>query len=295
MLSPILGITNSTRAIDNILEKWDKGKTIWGKLRINNSFEVMQHFKIPIHPESTTLPERPLLTILYDDPHLVVIDKPPGVLIHRTRISEDKVFLVQLLRDQIGQRVFPIHRLDRGTSGVLIFGKSAESAGLLGVQLMEKAIDKTYLAIVRGWPPEEGTIDYDLDDPETNKGPLKAITHFRRLGTAVIEAPIGLRYSTARFSLIEARLETGRRHQIRKHFSHLRYPVIGDKRHGDVKQNRYFRDFFGLERMFLHSYRTILQHPFSGELLDLHVPVDGVFEQGLTVTGLRDVYEHFSR
>lgn len=209
---------------------------------------------------------------------------------HRTRISEDNIFVVQLLRDQIGQRVYPIHRLDRATSGVLILGKSAEAAGRLGEKIMDKTVEKKYLAIVRGWTPESGTIDYALDDPDSGKGRLPAITHFRRLGVSEIDHAIGLRHKTARFSLIEAELDTGRRHQIRKHFAHLNYPVIGDKRHGDVKHNTYFREVFGLKRMFLHSYLLSFIHPFSGEQLEIVSGVDKEFENTLELLQLKPFY-----
>lgn len=232
-------------------------------------------------------------TLLYEDEHLVVIQKPPGILVHRTRLSEDTVFVVQLLRDQLGQRVYPVHRLDRATSGVLVLAKSADGARLLGEQMMDKTVDKKYLAIVRGWTPVSGTIDYALADPETGKGLLPAITHFTQLGTAVIDAPIGLRYTTARFSLVEVALETGRRHQIRKHFSHLRYPIIGDRRHGDVKQNAYFRNVFGLERMFLHAHLLSCMHPFTKMPLHVAAPLDDAFMQALEVTQLTTYYKAF--
>lgn len=205
---------------------------------------------------------------------------------HRTRISEDNVFVVQLLRDQIGQRVYPVHRLDRATSGVLLFGKNAEAAGLLGEQVMDKTVEKKYLVVVRGWVPEAGTIDYALDDPDSGKGRLPAITHFVRLGTSEIDHAIGLRHKTARFSLVEAQLETGRRHQIRKHFAHLNYPVIGDKRHGDVKHNTYFRETFGLRRMFLHSLTLSFKHPYTQALTRISAPVDEVFESTLRLLEL---------
>lgn len=228
--------------------------------------------------------------ILFSDEHFIVINKPPGILMHRTRISEDTVFVVQILRDQLDQRVYPVHRLDRATSGALVFGKTAEAAGRLGEQFMEKTVDKQYIAIVRGWTPESGTIDYALDDPDSGRGRLEAITHFTRLGCSEIAAPIGLRYPTARFSLVAAQLETGRRHQIRKHFAHLNYPVIGDTRHGDVKQNKYFRDVFELSRMFLHSHSLSFQHPFTGELIRVSAPVDEVFEHTLQLLELRAFY-----
>lgn len=228
--------------------------------------------------------------ILFSDEHFIAINKPPGILMHRTRISEDTVFVVQILRDQLGQRIYPIHRLDRATSGALIFGKTAEAAGRLGEQFMEKSVEKQYLAIVRGWTPESGTIDYALDDPDSGRGRLSAITHFARLGCSEIEAPIGLRYPTARFSLVAAQLETGRRHQIRKHFAHLNYPVIGDSRHGDVKQNKYFREVFDLHRMFLHSHSLSFQHPFTGEAAHIVAPLDELFENTLLLLKLREFY-----
>lgn len=225
--------------------------------------------------------------ILFSDEHFVAINKPPGILMHRTRISEDTVFVVQLLRDQLGQRVYPVHRLDRATSGVLIFGKNAEAAGRLGEQVMDKTVEKKYLVVVRGWTPETGTVDYALDDPDSGRGRLPAVTHYTRLGTSEIEAPIGLRYKTARFSLVEAQLETGRRHQIRKHFAHLNYPVIGDKRHGDVKHNTYFREVFDLRRMLLHASRLVFRHPYTGEEITIQAPVDEVFARGLEITQLQ--------
>ncbi len=228
--------------------------------------------------------------VLFEDEHFVAIVKPAGLLMHRTRISEDTVFLVQLLRDQIGQRVYPVHRLDRATSGALILGKSAAAASKLGEQFMDKSVDKKYICIVRGWVPETGTIDYALDDPDSGKGRLQAITHFRRIGTSEIDAAIGLRYKTARFSLVEAQLETGRRHQIRKHFAHLNYPVIGDRRHGDVKQNTYFRNVFGLNRMFLHSQSIRFQHPFTDEAMLIQAEVDEEFTSTLQLLQLFDHY-----
>ncbi|GAB4491900.1 MAG: tRNA pseudouridine(65) synthase TruC [Saprospiraceae bacterium] len=227
-----------------------------------------------------------IFPILLSDEHFVAINKPPGILMHRTRISEDTVFVVQLLRDQLGQRVYPVHRLDRATSGVLIFGKNPESAGLLGEQVMDKSVEKKYLVVVRGWTPENGTIDYALDDPDSGKGRLPAVTHFSRIGTSEIDAPIGLRYKTARFSLVEARLETGRRHQIRKHFAHLNYPVIGDKRHGDVKQNTYFREVFSMTRMLLHASEMTFRHPYSGAETYIQAPVDEEFVRALSITNL---------
>jgi tRNA pseudouridine65 synthase len=232
------------------------------------------------------VPDFPAFPVLYSDDFYTVINKPPGVLMHRTRISEDTVFVVQLLRDQLGHRIYPVHRLDRATSGALIVGKTAEAAGALGEQFMDKSVEKKYFAVVRGWTQEAGTIDYALDDPDSGRGRLPAVTHYKLMGCSEINAAIGLRYKTARFSLVEATLETGRRHQIRKHFAHIFHPVIGDKRHGDVKQNTYFREVFGLTRMLLHASELAFRHPVSGETIRVQAPVDEAFRQSLVATAL---------
>ena len=229
--------------------------------------------------------------ILYEDEHLIAINKPPGILVHRSRLSEDKVFVLQLLRDQIGQRLFPAHRLDRGTSGVLLFGKSAEAASALGEQFMDKSLEKKYIALVRGFVQEEATIDYPLADEESGKGLVPAITHYKKLQQVTVDMAIGLRYSTARFSLVEIYPETGRRHQIRKHFAHLRHPVISDPRHGDVKHNKYFREQFGITRLLLHAVELKIAHPVSNEILTLKAAPDEEFLRALAIVGIDWSYE----
>lgn len=226
--------------------------------------------------------------ILFEDEHIVAINKPWGILVHRTGLSEDRVFVLQLLRDQLGgQYLYPAHRLDRGTSGVLLFGKNPEVARALGEQIMDKSVEKRYLAVTRGWLPPQGTIDYALEDKETRAGVfLAAVTHFKTLEQSVIEAPIGLRYSTARFSLAEVFPETGRRQQIRKHLAHLRYPIIGDTRHGDVKQNNYFKKHFDSHRMLLHAQALHVKHPVHGTSLHIQASLDEPFLRGLRCCGL---------
>ncbi len=221
--------------------------------------------------------------ILYEDADIIAINKPPGILVHRSRLSEDRVFVLQLLRDQIGQRLFPAHRLDRGTSGVLLFGKTTEAAAALGQQFMDKSLGKKYIALVRGFVQDEQTIDYPLADEESGKGLVQAITYYKKLKQVTTDMAIGLRYSTARFSLVEVEPETGRRHQIRKHFAHLRHPIIGDPRHGDVKHNKYFREQFGITRLLLHARQLNIQHPVSGEPLCLEAEPDAEFLRAMNV------------
>jgi tRNA pseudouridine65 synthase len=227
--------------------------------------------------------------LLFEDEYLVAINKPPGILVHRTRLSEDTVFVLQLLRDQLGgAHLFPAHRLDRATSGVLVFAKDPAAASWLGEQLMDFKWEKKYLAVVRGFPkPEFGTIDYPLSDPETGKvSPQEAITHYKSI--AQVEQPwaIGLRYPTARFSLLEVTPQTGRRQQIRKHLSHLRHPIINDTRHGDVKFGRWFKEKGWPGRLMLHAQTLTLPHPATNTPLILHAALDTEYKEVLQLLGL---------
>lgn len=197
--------------------------------------------------------------ILFEDSDFIAIHKPSGILVHRTRISEDTVFVLQLLRDQLGYRIYPVHRLDRMTSGVLIFGKTKEAAGRLAELFRNQKTTKTYLAIVRGHLPETGTIDYALArSPKHEKQP--AITEYKTLDQTEIPHAIS-RYPTSRYSLMEIYPKTGRFHQIRKHFAHLRHPVIGDRPHGDCKHNKYLREKLGISTMLLHAQSFSFVHP----------------------------------
>ncbi len=201
------------------------------------------------------------LSIIYEDEYFVAINKPPGLMVHRTRISEDEVFVLQILRDQIGQKVYPVHRLDRGTSGALLFGKSSEAASKYSVLIRANEIQKKYLAIVRGYVEDLATIDYALKLHDSDER-QHAVTKYQKL--AQVELPWAInKYPQSRYSLIEAELETGRWHQIRRHFSHLRHPVIGDKKHGDNKHNNFFREKKGLGRMMLHASSLEFVHPFT--------------------------------
>jgi tRNA pseudouridine65 synthase len=229
--------------------------------------------------------------ILYEDEHYIAINKPIGILVHRTRLSEDTEFVLQLLRDQINQHVYPLHRLDRATSGVLMFGKNQEMASRLGLRFQDKQVDKRYRAIVRGWVPEQGTIDYPLADAEVGQTSQPAITHYWCLGKSEIPEAIGSKYPTARFSLIEVEPETGRRQQIRKHFAHVFHPIIGDKRHGDCKHNTYFRDLLQVDRLLFHAHTLGFQHPEDERRIELRAPIDEEFMRALELTQLMGYWE----
>jgi tRNA pseudouridine65 synthase len=222
------------------------------------------------------------LPIVHRDDWLCAIHKPSGLLVHRTTLDRGETrFAVQLLRDQIGCRVHPVHRLDRGTSGVLLFALDRDIASALGAQFEAALVGKRYLAVVRGHPPAGGTIDhplqrprddYELELPDVAEGePQRAVTHYRRL--AIAELPHAVdRYPSSRYALLELIPETGRRHQIRRHLKHASHPVIGDATYGKGHHNRLFARLFGSDRLLLACVELRLTHPATGEPLVLAAP-----------------------
>ena len=221
-----------------------------------------------------TKPGTPMpLTSLYQDAHYVAIDKPPGLLVHRSPISRDRVFALQTLRNQLGRHVYPVHRLDRATSGVLLFGLSAEAARRLVAEFEHQAVDKAYLAVARGWVDEQGLIDHPVADDEGNSIAQPARTRYRCL--ARVELPFAVdRYPTSRYSLVGVSPETGRRQQIRKHFKHISHHLIGDTTHGNGRHNRFFRDEIGIRRLLLMAHRLSFHQPFSGEQVTVSAAID---------------------
>lgn len=226
-----------------------------------------------------------MLDILHRDAALVAIAKPTGLLVHRTVLDRRETeFAVQILRDQIGQPVHPVHRLDRGTSGVLVFALDRAAARFLSDAFAAQRVEKTYLAVVRGWPAERGSVDHPLKrqpddaewvDPRAQLLPQAAVTHWRRLTTA--ELPIaGDRHPTTRCALLELTPETGRRHQIRRHMKHAAHPILGDATYGKGPLNRAFAAHTGCARLLLHCARLVLPHP-DGSALDLAAPLAGDF------------------
>ncbi|MGB5198614.1 MAG: pseudouridine synthase [Sedimenticolaceae bacterium] len=201
------------------------------------------------------------LKILYQDAYYVAIDKPPGLLVHRSPISRDRVFVLQTLRDQLARRVYPVHRLDRATSGVMLFGLSAEAARRMVALFEARRVDKEYLAVARGWVDDCGLIDHPVADAQGSGVAQPARTRFLRL--AKVELPFMVdRYPSARYSLVSVTPETGRRQQIRKHFKHISHHLIGDTTHGNGRHNRFFRSHFGVRRLLLTSRQLAFVHPY---------------------------------
>ncbi|WP_194775669.1 pseudouridine synthase [Pararhodonellum marinum] len=220
-----------------------------------------------------------MLEILYEDEDLVLVNKPAGMLVHRSKLAGDikAGFAVQVLREQINQKVYLLHRIDRPTSGILMFAKSSEVAGLMRTYFDEKHIEKYYLTLVRGYMKKaSGTIDYPLKKNLT--GSLQeAQTSFWQLNQVEIPLSSTPRYDTSRYSLVKAFPHTGRMHQIRRHFAHERNYIIGDSTHGETRQNRFFRINYGLDNLLLHAWQVQFNHPLSGIEISIQAPLPEYF------------------
>jgi tRNA pseudouridine65 synthase len=203
---------------------------------------------------------RPMLelTPLYLDERLAAFAKPSGLLVHRGW-GDDAVVALDLARAATGAYVYPVHRLDRATSGALLFARDPGSAAAMGRLFEAGSVHKTYFALVRGVPPEAGVVDSPV--PKTEGGPrVPAVTAFRRRHVVELDLP-GYR---ARWSIVEARPQTGRLHQIRRHLKHLGHPIVGDVNYGKGDINRLFRERFDLRRLALHAAELSFEHPFTG-------------------------------
>jgi tRNA pseudouridine65 synthase len=207
------------------------------------------------------MPVTETLPVLHQDERLAVVNKPSGLLVHRSVIDRRETrFAVQILRDQLGRRVHPVHRLDKGTSGALAFALDADAARDYSLAFAGGGVRKTYLALVRGWPAAQGTIDRALaaveDDvlgPQSAE-PRPAMTRFRRLDT--FELPVRVdRFPTSRYALVELEPHTGRRHQLRRHLAGASHPIVGDSTYGKGRHNRLFADEFGVRRLLLACTR----------------------------------------
>lgn len=223
------------------------------------------------------------LDILFQDHSLVAINKPHDLLVHPSPIARDaEVFAMQMLRDQLGQHVYPAHRLDRKTGGVLLFGMNAEVNKELQMLFAERRIDKQYYAIVRGFCENEGEIDYPLR--KDNGTMQEAFTKYLTVGRAELAFSIG-KHSTSRYSLVKVMPETGRMHQIRKHFAHIHHPIIADRPHGCNKQNKYFKEKIGMTTMLLHASSLSFEHPVQKSIMEINAPFQDEFMRMLKLMG----------
>ncbi|NQV23958.1 MAG: hypothetical protein HQ518_06280 [Rhodopirellula sp.] len=229
------------------------------------------------------------LEILHLDEACVAVNKPPDLLVHRSFVAtREKENVVRTLTRQLGTRVFTVHRLDRATSGVLIFGLNAEAAHLLTTQFERREVQKTYMAIVRGYTDDSGTIDLPLKEPydriatpaETteDKPAQEAITEYRTLSRSELPLSAG-RYPTSRYSFVRVTPHTGRRHQIRRHFKHASHPIVGDIKHGDNHVNQLIEREFGIRRLLLVASELRIRHPTSDSPMRLTAQTGEDFER----------------
>ncbi len=245
---------------------------------------------------STGLPKKEIcmnpLPILYHDEHLVAVNKPSGLLVHRTNLdSHETENAMHIVRDQLGQWVYPFHRLDKATSGVLLFALDKETARRMTQSFTDGRVTKSYLAVVRGFTKEGERIDHPLRDQgdamigqnaAKDKPARASVTEYRRLAAVELPYPVG-RYATARYSLITAVPFTGRNHQIRRHLKHIFHPVVGDTAYGDGKHNDFFRKQFDCHRMLLHARELAFVHPYRNGKLTIEAPLDNAFSALLEV------------
>jgi tRNA pseudouridine65 synthase len=214
------------------------------------------------------------LRVLWQDEHLVAVHKPAGWLVHRTGLDAHETrFVMQTLRDQLGRHVYPVHRLDKGTSGVLVMALSSDAARGMAQVFEARLASKHYLAMVRGWPEREACVDHPLkpDDAPADAPAQEALTRFKRVATLQLDVPVD-RYPTTRVALVEAWPETGRRHQIRRHLKHLAHPIMGDATHGKGAHNRWWAQYLGINRLWLHACTLRFPHPVHGGLIELTSP-----------------------
>jgi Pseudouridylate synthases, 23S RNA-specific len=224
------------------------------------------------------------LDVIYQDEYLIAINKPPGLLVHRSAMAKDvSLFALQLLRDQIGRPVYPAHRLDRKTSGILLFSLDKDSDSKMQQLFAGRQTRKVYLAVVRGYTPQQGEIDYALK--KENGTMQDALTRFTTLARAEIALPSG-KHQTSRYSLVKAMPVTGRMHQLRRHFAHILHPIIGDRPHGCNKQNKIWKVAFNMDTMLLHASALHFKHPVTGLDVAIEAPLHPEFERAMSILGL---------
>lgn len=241
-----------------------------------------------------------MLSIVYKDDDLAVISKPAGLLVHRSALDfyETENALKQL-KHQLGLHVYPTHRLDKATSGALIFALNQPAAKAVNVAFDDRLVTKTYLGLVRGYTDDSGCIDYPLvkktdrmtakkqDDKPVEQ---EAVTNYTTLATVELPFAVG-RYPSARYSLVELNPVTGRRHQIRRHMKHIFHPLVGDTTYGDGKHNTFFRDQFTFNRLLLHCYSMTFPHPTTGEPMTVTAPLDDELVAVLKQLGFNEKLE----
>lgn len=233
------------------------------------------------------------IEIIYQDKYIVAINKPKGLLVHKSELdNHETLFALQLTRDKIGKYVYPIHRLDKPTSGVLLFALDEITASKLNGNFKNHEISKTYVAIVRGHIQNNGLIDHDLKriydkkaDKNKNKDkePQSALTEYKCIQNFTLAYPIG-KYSEARYSIVELTPKSGRKHQFRRHMKHISHPIIGDTKYGKGEHNRLFREKLNCYRLLLHAQTLKFIHPITNKNVIIKAKFDNDFTEILKVS-----------
>ncbi len=225
------------------------------------------------------------MNIVFHDEHLVVVNKPAGLLVHRSPVAnKESDFAMQMVRDSIGQHVYPVHRLDRPTSGVILFALTPEVASAMSELFRAGAIEKRYIAVVRGYTDDAGIIDNPLRRIVDKYGKAirktdekqEATTHYKRLTTVELSVAVD-KYPTSRYSLVELIPKTGRRHQLRRHMKHIFHPIIGDPKYGKSVHNNYFKKNLNCQRLLLAATAIAFKHPNTNESIFISALPDDSF------------------
>lgn len=208
------------------------------------------------------------LEIVYEDQWCFVVNKPNNLLVHHSyyarNIEEDS--LVELLKKQGYETPVPVHRLDRKTSGLILFSKTKEDVPVFQKLFDENKIEKTYWALVRGHVSESGIVDSPVKNERSNY--KEACTEYSCLKTFERDYDIPP-YPTQRYSLVEFKPKTGRYHQLRIHANKISHPIINDPKYGNRHHNHYFQENLGIHELFLHAKKLNLVHPVTGSNIEV--------------------------
>lgn len=218
---------------------------------------------------TSTQPYITAINIIYEDEYMIVVNKPNNFLIHQSHYARNinEPTLLEFLHEQLGYQIYPAHRLDRKTSGIILLAKEKEFVKEFQALFTTNDIIKTYYAIVRGFSKTSGTIDSPVKNDDT--GVYKdAVTNYKTINNIALDIPVRP-YDGSRYSLMKLTPSTGRMHQLRKHLNKISHPIVGDYKYGDRFHNRMFETEFNCKYLFLHAYSISFIHPITNQQMNL--------------------------
>lgn len=222
--------------------------------------------------------------LIHEDERVLVVNKPNNLLVHHSHYARNirELSLVQRLRELIDSDIYPVHRLDRKTSGVIVFAKTKEAAKHLQDQFEAQTTSKKYLALVRGWTEDKGSIDSPIKNEDSGKY-RDALTAFKTIEKVECNFPVAP-YPTSRYSIVQLSPKTGRMHQLRKHMNKIAHPIIGDPKYGNRHHNHKFEELFGHSKLYLHAQELRFEHP-RGEVVSFKAELPAHWKQNLSYLG----------